>query len=130
MQGNNGVIIKLKVAIGRYAEINKQGDPLQRHGSGMGMALWRLHPQPVAIGVREEHCIANSSRIEIIGLVRGHSSQAAKAPCHYGHFCTLRDRGCKFDHGRGGGKTANAAMAATCRKIKSAGKERAHLPNA
>ena len=96
----NGVIIKLKVALGRYVEINKQGHPLQmtwmEHGYDSAFA------PAGAIGVREENCIADPSRIEIIGLQRGY-----KAPCHYGQSCTRKDRGCKFDHGRGDDKAQN-----------------------
>ena len=96
----NGVIIKLKVALGRYVEINKQGHPLQmtwmKHGYDSAFA------PAGAIGVREENCIADPSRIEIIGLQRGY-----KAPCHYGQSCTRKDRGCKFDHGRGDDNAQN-----------------------
>jgi hypothetical protein len=52
-----------------------------------------------AIGEREETCIAGPSHIEIIGLARGY-----KAPCHYGRSCTRKDKGSKFDHGRGDDK--------------------------
>jgi len=51
-----------------------------------------------AIGVREENCIADPSRIETIGLARGY-----KAPCRYGSDCTRKMR-CKFDHGHGDDK--------------------------
>jgi hypothetical protein len=43
---------------------------------------------------REENCIANPSRIEILDLVHGY-----KAPCRHGLSCTRKSRGCKFDHG-------------------------------
>jgi hypothetical protein len=53
----NGVIIKLKVALGRYVEINGQGHPLQmtwmEHGYDSAFA------PAGAIGVREENCIAD-----------------------------------------------------------------------
>jgi hypothetical protein len=95
----NGVIIKLKAALGRFVELNGQGHPLQmtwmEHGYDSAFA------PAGAIGVREENCIAGPSRIEIIGLQRGY-----KALCHYGQSCTRKDRGCKFDHGRGDDKAA------------------------
>ena len=94
--GNDGVVIKLKVALGTYAEIYEQGHPLQKtwmeHGYGSAFA------PAGAIGVREENCIAGPSRIEIIGLARGY-----KAPCRYGLDCTRKMR-CKFDHGHGDDK--------------------------
>jgi hypothetical protein len=54
--GSNEVIIKLKVALGRYVEINGQAHPLQKtwmeHGCGSAFA------PAGGIGVREENCIA------------------------------------------------------------------------
>ena len=80
--------------------INGQAHPLQmtwmeEHGYDSAFA------PAGAIGVREENCIADPSRIEIIGLQRGY-----KAPCHYGQSYTRKDKGCKFDHGRGDDKAA------------------------
>jgi hypothetical protein len=46
---------------------------------------------------REENCIANPSRTEVLGLAYGY-----KAPCRCGLSCTRKSRGCKFDHGDGG----------------------------
>jgi hypothetical protein len=93
----NGVIIKLKVALGRYLEKNGQGhftDDMMAHGYGSAFA------PAGAIGVREENFIAGPSRIEIIGLQRRY-----KALCHYGRSCTRKkEKGCKFDHGRGDDK--------------------------
>jgi hypothetical protein len=104
------VVIKLKVALGRYVEINGQGHPLHmtwmEHGYDPAFA-------PVgAIWVREENCIAGPSRIfEIVGLERGY-----KAPCHYGQSCTRKDKGCKYDHGRGDDKAAMRAEKAQEKK--------------
>ena len=41
----NGVIIKLKVALGRYVEINGQGHPLQMTWMEHGYDSAFLHPQ-------------------------------------------------------------------------------------
>jgi hypothetical protein len=112
----NGVIIKFNAALGRYVEINGQGHPLQmtwmEHGYDSAFA------PAGAIGMREENCIADPSRIEIIGLQRGY-----KALCHYGQSCTRKDKDCKFDHGRGDDKTAMRAE-------KAQEKKEPHLPSA
>jgi hypothetical protein len=73
--GNDGVVIKLKVALGTYAEINEQGTLFRGHGHG-AWAVWLCIFTAGAIGVREKNCIADPSRIEIVGLARGY-----KAPC-------------------------------------------------
>jgi hypothetical protein len=75
----DGVIIKMRVRLGRHLVITRQGHPLQYTwmdcGCGSAFApagvLWEDE--------REENCIANPSRIEILGLAHGY-----KAPCRCG----------------------------------------------
>jgi hypothetical protein len=75
-----------------------------------------LHSQAPSGSERQENCIAGPSRIEIIGLARGY-----KAPCHYGQGFTRKDKGCKFDYGRGEDKAANAICEQRKRRKRTCG---------
>ena len=70
-----------------------------------------------AIGVREENCVLDPSRIRILGLAFGYRS-----PCHYGRVCSkLGSRSCSFDHGGASGsedEDAAAVCAGATRKRK------------
>jgi hypothetical protein len=117
--GSNEVVIKLKVALGRYVEINGQAHPLQmtwmEHGCGSAFA------PAGAIGVREENCIAGPSRIEIIGPCAGIRRRAIMARAAHGRIQRLQ---------------ANLIMAEEAitkqrhASGESARKGRAHLPSA
>jgi hypothetical protein len=89
---DDGVIIKMRVRLGRHLVITRQGHPLQHTWMDCGCGSVFAPVGVLWEDEREENCIANPSRIEILGLAHGY-----KAPCRYGLSCT-RKSGCKFDH--------------------------------
>jgi hypothetical protein len=89
---SGGVIIKLRVNLGRGIVIDSQGHDLQKswqHG-GFDSAF----APAGAIGVREENCVADANRITVLGLEKGY-----KPSCRFGADCRKMNRGCIGDHG-------------------------------
>ena len=87
-----GVIIKVRVALGKMITIDRQGHHLQKSWQ---MAGYDSAFAPAgAIGRREENCVLDPSRITILGLAQGY-----RPKCRHGGACSKIDRGCRFDHG-------------------------------
>ena len=87
-----GVIIKVRVALGKMITIDGQGHHLQKSWQ---MAGYDSAFAPAgAIGRREENCVLDPSRITILGLAQGY-----RPKCRHGGACSKIDRGCRFDHG-------------------------------
>ena len=102
----SGVIIKVRVRLGKMIVINRQGHPLQkcwqRYGYDSAFA------PAGAIGRREENCVLDPTRIVVLGL-----SQGYRPACRYGADCACIDSGCGFDHGglsesEDGGQSGNS----------------------
>jgi hypothetical protein len=89
---SGGVIIKLRVNLGRGIVIDSQEHDLQK--TWMNSGFDSAFAPAGAIGVREENCVADPDRIAILGLERGY-----KPPCRFGTDCRKMDQGCSFDHG-------------------------------
>ena len=87
-----GVIIKVRVELGKMVTISRQGHHLQKSWQ---MAGYDSAFAPAgAIGRREENCVLDPSRITILGLAQGF-----RPKCCHGGACSKINRGCGFDHG-------------------------------
>ena len=87
-----GVIVKVRVELGKMITISRQGHHLQKSWQ---MAGYDSAFAPAgAIGRREENCVLDPSRITVLGLAQGF-----RPKCRYGGACSKIDRGCGFDHG-------------------------------
>ena len=87
-----GVIIKVRVKLGETITIGRQGHPLQKTWQHAGFDS--AFAPAGAIGIREENCVLDPTRITILGL-----SQGYRPPCKYGAHCSKMDTGCGHDHG-------------------------------
>ena len=114
-KAKKGVVIKVKVHLGKGATVDNQHHPMRTAWASNGFDS--VFAPAGAIGVREENCVLGPSRIRILGLAFGYRS-----PCHYGRVCSkLGSRSCSFDHGGASGsedEDAAAVCAGATRKRK------------
>jgi hypothetical protein len=109
------VVVKVEVHLGKGATADSKHHPMR--------TVWATNSfdsvfAPAGeIGVREENCVLDPSRIHILGLAFGYRS-----PCHYSRACSkLGSRSCSIDHvGASGSEDEDAAAvcAGTTRKRK------------
>ena len=76
-----GVIIKVRVELGETITIGRQGHPLQKTWQHAGFDS--AFAPAGAIGIREENCVLDPTRITILGLAQGY-----RPPCRFGVGCT------------------------------------------
>ena len=88
----HGVIIKVRVKLGKMVTIDRQHHPLQKSWQRLGYDS--AFAPAGAIGIREENCVLDPTRITVLGLAQGY-----RPPCRFGANCTKMDEGCGYDHG-------------------------------